>query len=121
MDINTCRIFILIVQGVLASVITVKEGDVAIIDCPLDGNYKMPTWTGPDTLANPLTFSNNFREPGMQWANTDFQDIKISKVGIEHRGNYTCEDDSGRNATVELEVEYFKEGSANQVQNPIQV
>ncbi|XP_045208286.2 uncharacterized protein LOC123560091 [Mercenaria mercenaria] len=64
--------------------------EVTII-CPLSG-VEYPDWTGPTTLATPLTSGENISEPGIEWV--DKKDLKILSAQTKHTGQYTCSKDN---------------------------
>jgi hypothetical protein len=81
-------IFIIFIAGILY--VTAKDvkinNDITIV-CPLP-DVTFPKWTGPTTLATPLTDGQTINEPGIEWV--DDKNLKILSVETKHTGQYSC-------------------------------
>ena len=72
--------------------VTAKDVEInneVIVTCPLPG-VTFPKWTGPKTLASPLTDNQTINEPGIEWV--DDKNLKILSVQTKHTGQYSCSD-----------------------------
>ncbi|XP_060553829.1 uncharacterized protein LOC132714919 [Ruditapes philippinarum] len=104
-----CGTLLLFTTIVQTYAILVMEGDPVTITCPLTGSYRYPVWTGPASLSNPLTSGSTFNEDDMQWADSDVnRHIRLTEAMLKHDGTYTCQDSTGRRASVKLDVGYYK-------------
>lgn len=92
-----------IILGLVAitAAIDVEINQEVVIMCPIAG-VEYPEWTGPDTLASPLTNGTNINEPGFEWV--DKKNLKILSAQTKHTGQYKCSSNTTEGLGTEINV-----------------
>ncbi|XP_053372536.1 nephrin-like isoform X2 [Mercenaria mercenaria] len=87
----TKELFLILLGALSVTALDVTINTEVTIICPLSG-VEYPDWTGPTTLATPLTSGENISEPGIEWVGK--KDLKILSAQTKHTGQYTCSKDN---------------------------